>query len=242
MWAELITPLTIDSRIWPRTAAIAERFWSPQSVNSVDSMYRRLSVVNQWLDWTGVTHNSYYGRAVERIAGPQNAHSLMVLAEALEPPKDYSREEIDKDLTTDTAYNRLVDILHPESDAAREFSALVNRVLAGNASAEEKTRLRGMLLGWRDNDLRLQPVLQSGIFLQKELAPVSQNVAAVAAAGLQALDYIDTRMTPPVSWTQQQLAITTAARKPQASMLIMIAEPVQKLVQATQGANVAGGK
>ncbi|WP_085940638.1 family 20 glycosylhydrolase [Granulicella tundricola] len=31
MWAEHLSPRTIDSRIWPRTAAIAERFWSQRT-------------------------------------------------------------------------------------------------------------------------------------------------------------------------------------------------------------------
>ena len=35
MWSEQINPDTIDSRIWPRSMAIAERFWSPQSDRDV---------------------------------------------------------------------------------------------------------------------------------------------------------------------------------------------------------------
>ena len=42
MWAEYVSPENIDSRIWPRTAAIAERFWSPQDTRDVNSMYQRL--------------------------------------------------------------------------------------------------------------------------------------------------------------------------------------------------------
>ncbi len=34
-WAEWVTPENIDSHIWPRNAAIAERLWSPQNVTDV---------------------------------------------------------------------------------------------------------------------------------------------------------------------------------------------------------------
>ena len=238
MWAELVTPETVDSRIWPRTAAIAERFWSPASVNDVESMYRRLAVISRYLDWTGVTHNSYYEPALARIAGPESLQALKTLADVLEPPKQYQRHKLDKELTTETAYVRLVDVIHPESDTARGFSLLVDRILSGTATADDKTRARSMLTLWRDNDQKLQSAFQnSDSFLLEEIAPVSSEVAAVAGAGLQALDYLNTGTTSPDTWFQQQLSVTEDARKPHASMLIMIADPVQKLVRATQGAD-----
>jgi len=46
MWTEYVSPETIDSRIWPRTAAIAERFWSPGNVKDVEDMYRRLKMIS----------------------------------------------------------------------------------------------------------------------------------------------------------------------------------------------------
>ena len=41
MWGEYISSENVDSRIWPRTAAVAERFWSPWEIRDVAGMYKR---------------------------------------------------------------------------------------------------------------------------------------------------------------------------------------------------------
>ncbi|WP_253255998.1 beta-N-acetylhexosaminidase [Formosa algae] len=71
MWSELATCETIDSRIWPRTAAIAERLWSPKDINDVDHMLKRLEVVNFRLEELGLTHiknkkqSSYFKKPIQ---------------------------------------------------------------------------------------------------------------------------------------------------------------------------------
>ncbi len=47
MWEELADAENLDAKLWPRLAAIAERFWSPQSTTDVNSMYSRLGPTNK---------------------------------------------------------------------------------------------------------------------------------------------------------------------------------------------------
>src|SRR5437879_12181018 len=88
MWSEYVNPENIDSRIWPRNAAIAERLWSPQTVTEVASMYARLHAVSAQLEWLGLTHRSYYPQMLRRIAGhaatPDQLTALRTLADVVE--------------------------------------------------------------------------------------------------------------------------------------------------------------
>jgi hypothetical protein len=68
--------------------------------------------------------------------------------------------------------------------------------------------------------------------LLSEIVPISQGLATVAAAGLQALDCL-IGDPPPAGWRAQQLELLKQAEQPQAEMLNMIAPSVQKLVEAT---------
>jgi hypothetical protein len=75
--------------------------------------------------------------------------------------------------------------------------------------------------------------------LLKEVAPVSRNLAALGAAGLEALAGIDARKPTAAEWRQQQIAAIQQAAKPTADLVLAVASAVQKLVEASSGGAVA---
>jgi len=235
MWSEYVSPENIDSRIWPRTAAIAERLWSRQDVTDVNSMYQRLEQVSRWLDWLGLTHNSSYEPMLRRIAGSNDVSALQTFTDVVEPVKDYNREELAiVEATSLSPVNRVIDAARPESASARHFGNLVDALLAGKTDPETKQEIRALLIRWRDNQNNLQR-LETQSFLLTEVIPISQDLSAVAATGLQALDYIDRGERAPGTWATQQFASLEQAQKPKAQLLLMVAPSVQKLVEVSSG-------
>jgi hexosaminidase len=248
MWVEYVNAENIDSRIWPRNAAIAERLWSPQSVTDPASMHTRLHAVAAQLEWLGLTHHRYYPQMLRRIAGPgvspDELAALRTLADVVEPVKDYTREATaPAEPTSSTPLNRLVDAVPLESDAAYHFAALVDKFIrAGCCDSSEEARLRAQLVRWRENDAKLQPLEQRS-FLVKEVAATSQDLSALGAAGLAALDYFAKGSPAPADWKAQQLAALEQIKKPKAQLLLMPAAAVQKLVEAAaMGGSCSGAK
>jgi len=235
MWSEYVSPENIDSRIWPRTAAIAERLWSPQNVRDVNSMYQRLHEISQRLDWLGLTHNSSYEPMLRRITGTDDISSLDVLANVLEPVKDYTREETATEPATSAKpLVRVVDAVRPESATARQFADSVNALVTGKSRPGTEALVRNLLSQWRDNQVELQPLFEKSSLL-REVAPISQTLSSLGAAGLAALDYLDRGEHPPAAWITQQLALVEQAKKPQAQLLVVVAPSVEKLIQASAG-------
>jgi len=234
MWSEFTSPENIDSRIWPRTAAIAERLWSPETVTDVNSMYQRMAAISGRLDFLGLTHNTNYGTMLRRIAGNDDIGPLRTLSNAVEPVKDYAREQLAATPPTQsTPVVRLVDATRPESETARLFSQKVDALLAGTADPVTKEEIRQTLALWRDNSAELKAGPSSSYMLQ-EAASVSQNLSTMGTVGLAAMDYLDMGSAPD-AWKAQQLAAIEQAKKPgSAQLLIPVADPVQKMVEAVK--------
>ncbi|MGY0425252.1 MAG: beta-N-acetylhexosaminidase [Polaribacter sp.] len=175
MWSELVTPLTIDSRIWPRTAAIAERFWSNKNVKNVANMYKRLAVINNRLEELGITHIKNKGVILRNISHYQNTESLLNLTKISEPLKAYQRNKGGTEYKSYSPFTQFVDACTTDAEDVRPFLFSVDKFLANSAA---KASLITFLDKWIKNEMDFEKINNNPSLAV--LAPLSKNLATVS--------------------------------------------------------------
>ncbi|MBN1781914.1 family 20 glycosylhydrolase [bacterium] len=230
MWTEYVTQETVDSRIWPRTAAIAERLWSPESVNDVRNMYSRLKIISLQLETYGLMHEKNVDMMLRRLAGTPEIACLRHLTDVLEPVKYYQRSA-QRDYTSYSPLTRLVDAARPDAEVAREFRWAVDRFCANPEDATAMQTIRDMLGFWIQNHAGLDRLIQQSPAL-KEARPLAINLYGCAKTGIEALNKIANHEAVSKKWKKQQLKILESMDKPHAQAELMIVPAIEKLVSA----------
>jgi hexosaminidase len=231
MWGEWVTPETIDSRIWPRAAAVAERLWSPREVREVEDMYRRLATVSVRLEELGLTHERNQAMMLRRLAGGAYPAALETLASVVEPVKEYHRYQ-QRPQTMLSPLTGLIDAARPDAEGARSFTRRVNFILSDAPRfALHFSTLRDTLTSWRDSG----PVLEALIDRSPALAearPLARDLASAGTVGLEALSYLQQGVAPTAEWRDKALASLDEIAKPKAALEFPFVQSLRELVVA----------
>jgi len=236
MWEEQTSSQSIDSRLWPRTAAIAERLWSPRGVNDMDDMYRRLAVESLRLEVLGLTHISHEDVSLRQLRGTQQmgsplVDSLQILASVLEPVTFDQRAHM-QHANQLTPLNQFVDALSPDPPSRHNFESLAHTYLQNPAARkEEEIKLTAIFKAWIAAEPGLLQVMASSPRLA-QVQPRAQQLTELGALGLEVISYLSSGQPAGAGWKAVKLAVLDDADKPQALVRFTVIKPLRDLVNA----------
>lgn len=185
MWSELVTPFTVDSRIWPRTAAIAERFWSAKELRDINSMYARMNTISQLLELTGIQHLSAQEYLLRNIANYQDTDALQRLTTISEPFKIYSRNALGTQYKTFSPFTLFADACRADASAVRPFRREVKKFIA-DGDMDSRKRIMTYLMDWNGLDSALEKLEQQAPLILR-IRPYSKRVNEIAGICMQGM-------------------------------------------------------
>lgn len=237
MWGEHITSDTIDSRIWPRAAVVAERLWSPQQLRDSKDMHRRLLVEELRLDALGLQHISGAEQRLRHLAQQgEPAQPIRAFWDALEMPDFPERSRLLRP-TTDTPMTNLVDSLRPDPPSKYRIAHWMDDYLnAPDAATRDAARfsLNALFASW----VSLSPDLDRLAVSRPAFAAAEVRRAEwpkLGVLGLQMMKAYDSKQ----HLSAQQGAEASALLKESGTAIVELAnfvaiEPMQKLLAATK--------
>lgn len=162
LWTEYISSKMVHSRLWPRTAAIAERLWSSKW-DSVQCMYNRLERLDRQFFHP---NDNEYLKDLSRFTS--NVKALQTLADLCEPLGLQGRDR-NRNYTSDTPLNRFVDVLKPDSEQTRQL-----------IRTTDLTLLYSTFVRWKRNHVDLQTN-------DTDILQLSENLYRLSEIGIRLL-------------------------------------------------------
>jgi hexosaminidase len=231
MWTEQTSPQDIDSRIWPRAAAIAERFWAPRDVDNVDDMYRRLDVESLRLEALGLQHISERAVSLRQLAGSERIGPLEILASVLEPVTFDDRAHLQHPNQL-TPLNQLVDAIPADPPSRHNFELLMRAYLQDPATRfKEETELTTNFKAWIAAEPDILQVMAGSPRLARAESR-AQQLIELGTVGLEAVSYLSSGLPAPAGWKAPRMAVLDDAEKPQALVRFTVIKPLRDLVDA----------
>ena len=232
MWGEHIDSSTIDSRLWPRLGAVAEKLWSPAGVTDVHDMYRRLRIVSLRLDELGLSHNSHTDGMLRKTMGDgPDFRTLQSLLDVTQPVTFGQRHRWQGDMTQQTPLDRLVDVAVPDPPTRWNSLTMIERFLAdGGRTPALADSLRRTFQSWR----ALAPAIRDAaarVPLAEEAVPAATALARVGDLGLAAMDRLNGRIAPTRAWQDSARAELDSAARPQGLLRVAVVDVARWLVE-----------
>ena len=232
MWGEHLYERTIDSRIWPRTAAVAERFWSPENVRDVDDMYRRLIPASIELESLGLTHLESEDAGLRELAGTVQIDALRTFASAFEPVSFGERAHAQH---TDqlTALDEFVDAVRPDPPSRHWFELAAKQLIA-DPKGDAADRIA--LAAWFTQLSETLPAVRGQLADSPRLAELSlraDQLLQLTEMGQQALQYVTSGQRATAGWKAIQIEMLDQVnKKPSAFVRFDFLSPMRDIVKA----------
>ncbi|WP_368543574.1 beta-N-acetylhexosaminidase [Enterobacter soli] len=237
LWAENVVAPVLDIKLWPRAFAVAERLWSAQDVNDIDSMYTRLQAMDAWTTVSvGLEQHSQQQAYFTRLANSADTLPLQILAQALEPAQYYTRQHLKFQAGNYHQFeplNRLADALSAESNTVRQMNKWADRLVSDAEDSESAEALRHVFNRWQNNTSDAL-ALSDGNYQLKAIKPVIQEVDKLAAIGLRLTDLVARQGTLDDKEIDSIQAELDNAAKIQDEVVIAAVYPLETLLRATR--------